>query len=65
MRGQYPRAEIFKDIVRSLNYKRRGLKALLERAMRGEQLEVVVAHKDSKARFGFELIEWAIQQGGS
>ena len=37
MREQYPGAEIVKDIFRSLNYKRRGLKALLERAMRGEQ----------------------------
>jgi predicted site-specific integrase-resolvase len=30
--------------------------------MRGEQLEIVVAHKDRLARFGFELIEWIIQQ---
>ncbi|KHD05830.1 DNA invertase [Candidatus Thiomargarita nelsonii] len=62
MREQYPKAEIIKDIVRSLNYKRKGLKAILGRAMRGEQLEIVVAHKDRLARFGFELIEWIIQQ---
>jgi predicted site-specific integrase-resolvase len=64
MREKYPGAEIVKDVVRSLNYKRRGLKSLLERAMRGEQLEIVVAHKDRLARFGFELIEWIIQQNG-
>ena len=64
MREQYPGTEIVKDIGSGLNYKRRGLKTLLERAMRGEQLEVVVAHKDRLARFGFELIEWAIAQGG-
>jgi predicted site-specific integrase-resolvase len=64
MREQYPRAEIVKDVVRSLNYKRRGLKSILGRAMRGEQLEIVVAHKDRLARFGFELIEWIIQQSG-
>jgi len=42
--------------VRSLNYKPKGLKTLLGRAMRGEQLEIVVAHKDRLARFGLELI---------
>ncbi len=30
--------------------------------MRGDKLKVVVAHKDRLARFGFELIEWVIQQ---
>jgi len=64
MREQYPRAGIIKDIFRSLNYKRKGLKAILGRAMRGEQLQIVVAHKDRLARFGFELIEWIVQQNG-
>jgi predicted site-specific integrase-resolvase len=62
MREQYPEAEVIKDIGSGLNYKRKGLKTLLGRAMRGEQLEIVVAHKDRLARFGFELIEWIIQQ---
>ncbi|MEN8215597.1 MAG: IS607 family transposase [Pseudomonadota bacterium] len=64
MREQYPNAEIVKDIGSGLNYKRRGLKSLLERAMRGEQLQIVVAHKDRLARFGFELISFLIQQNG-
>lgn len=64
MREQYPGAEVIKDIGSGLNYKRRGLKSILERAMRGEQLEIVVAHKDRLARFGFELIEWIIQESG-
>jgi predicted site-specific integrase-resolvase len=40
------------------------IKTILERAMRGEQLEIMVAHKDRLARFGFELIEWIINQSG-
>jgi predicted site-specific integrase-resolvase len=52
MREQYPGAEVVKDIVRYLNYKRRGLKAILERAMQGEQLQIVVAHRYRLARFG-------------
>ncbi|MEN8216170.1 MAG: IS607 family transposase [Pseudomonadota bacterium] len=62
MQSRYPSAQIIKDIGSGLNYKRKGLKSLLGRAMRGEKLEVVVAHKDRLARFGFELIEWIIQQ---
>jgi len=61
MQSRYPNAEVVKDIGSGLNYKRKGLKSILERAMRGDKLEVVVAHKDRLARFGFELIEWIIQ----
>ena len=50
MRNNYPQAEIIKDIGSGLNYKRRGLRTLLERAMRGEQLMVVVAYKDRLCR---------------
>jgi len=64
MREQYPFASIVKDIGSGRYAKRRGLKSILERAMRGEQLQVVVAHKDRLARFGFELIEWIIQESG-
>ena len=64
MRANYPKAEIIKDIGSGLNYKRKGLKSLLGRAMQGDKLEIVVAHKDRLARFGFELIEWIIQQNG-
>ena len=64
MQAKYPNAKIVKDIGSGLNYKRKGLKSILERAMRGDKLEIVVAHKGRLARFGFELIEWIIQQSG-
>jgi len=64
MQARFPDAKIVKDIGSGLNYKRRGLKAILEQAMRGDKLEVMVAHKDRLARFGFELIEWVINQNG-
>jgi predicted site-specific integrase-resolvase len=64
MQAKYPNAEIVKDIGSGLNYKRKGLKAILGRAMRGDKLRCMVAHKDRLARFGFELIEWVIQQSG-
>lgn len=64
MQERFPRAEIVKDIGSGLNWKRKGLLALLERAVRGEKLEVVVAHRDRLARFGHEIVRWIIEQPG-
>ena len=64
MRELYPEAEIITDVAGGLNWKRRGLLAILERLHRGDKLEVVVAHRDRLARFGFELIEWLVEQNG-
>jgi putative resolvase len=61
MRERYPKAEIIKDIASGLNFRRKGIKTILERAMRGEQLTVVVAHRDRLARFGSELIRFVIE----
>lgn len=64
MQSKYPSAEIVKDIGSGINFKRKGLTAILERAMSGNKLEVVVAHKDRFARFGFELIRYVIERSG-
>ena len=65
MQTRYPKAEVVTDIGSGLNYKRKGLKSLLGRCLRGEKLTIVVAHKDRLARFGFELIEWLVGELGS
>ena len=64
MREKYPQAEVIKDIGSGLNFKRKGLKAILERAMRGDRLYVVVAHRDRLARFGSELVRQVIEFNG-
>ena len=64
MRELYPDAEIIADVAGGLNWQRRGLRSVLERLHRGDKLELVVAHRDRLARFGFELIEWLVQQNG-
>lgn len=64
LQERYPQAEVVKDIGSGLNFKRKGLKAILERAMSGEQLTVVVAHSDRLARFGFDLISWLVERNG-
>jgi len=61
---KYPHGEVVKDVGSGINFKRKGLNTLLERAMSGEQLEVVVAYKDRLARFGFDLIERVINRPG-
>ncbi len=58
LHGLFPDAEVIKDVGFSgLNYKRKGLRAILERIVRPDKLTIVVAHRDRLTRFGFELIE--------
>ena len=49
MRSIYPKTEIIRDIGSELNFKRKGLKALLDRLHQGDKLQVVVAHRDRLA----------------
>ncbi|MCI0709802.1 MAG: recombinase family protein [Chloroflexi bacterium] len=60
MRSQFPEAEIIKDIGSGLNFKRQGLRTLLEQAMRGDQLTIVVADRDRFTRFGFESLDFIV-----
>jgi len=63
-RREYPDCELVYDIASGINWKRKGLKTILERAMSGELELVVVAHRDRLCRFGFELVEWIFQING-
>ncbi len=64
MRAQYPDAEVVSDVASGLNFKRRGLLAILERIHQGDKLRVVVAYRDRLARFGTELIETLLERNG-
>ena len=64
MRELYPEAETVTDIAGGLNWKRKGLISILERLHRGDKLTLVVAHRDRLARFGFELVQWLVEQNG-
>jgi putative resolvase len=50
----------FVDVGSGLNFKRPGLRALLELCMQRRVQAVVVAYRDRLCRFGFELIEWLL-----
>lgn len=64
MKEKFPKSEVVTDVGSGVNFKRKGLKTILERAMSGEQLEVVVAYKDRLARFGWEIIKHVIEFNG-
>ncbi|NEP54542.1 MAG: IS607 family transposase [Moorea sp. SIO3C2] len=64
MHSLFPEAEIIKDIGSGLNYKRKGLRTILERLMQGCQLTIVVACRDRLTRFGFELFEYLAELNG-
>ncbi|NEO41004.1 MAG: IS607 family transposase [Moorea sp. SIOASIH] len=60
----FPKAEIIKDIGSGLNYKRKGLRTILERIVCGDQLTIIVTCRDRLTRFGFELIEYLVSLNG-
>ena len=64
MQGKFPEAEIVKDIGSGISFRRKGLRTILERAINGDKLRVVSAHRDRLARFGFDLIKWIIEKSG-
>lgn len=64
MRQQFPGADIVRDVGSGLNFKRRGLRSILERLMQGDKLTLIVSHRDRLCRFGFELFEWLVERNG-
>lgn len=64
MQSLYPEAEIIQDIGSGLNFKRKGLRSILDRLLRGDQLKIIVACRDRLCRFGFELIHYMVEQNG-
>ena len=64
MRERYPTADIVRDIGSGLNFKRKGLRSLLQRLLAGDKLTLVVAHRDRLARFGFELLQFLVESNG-
>jgi putative resolvase len=62
MKDKFPTHTIIQDIGSGLNYKRKGLQELMEKAINGEIEELVIAYKDRLTRFGYEMIEWLISK---
>ena len=62
LHDKFPNHELVTDVGSGINWKRKGLKTILDRAMQGDISEVVVAHRDRLCRFAFELLEWILHR---
>ncbi|GIW89690.1 MAG: hypothetical protein KatS3mg109_0122 [Pirellulaceae bacterium] len=66
IKARFPEAEIIREVGSGFNFKRRKLKALLEQAMSGAKLHIVVTTEDRLARAAFPLLKWIFElQGGT
>jgi predicted site-specific integrase-resolvase len=66
LKQEYPSADkVITDIASGLNFKRKGLLALLDLIEKGHVATVVVTYKDRLARFGVDLIERTIKKHGA
>lgn len=63
-RERFPNHVLVTDVGSGINWKRKGLKTLLDKAMHGDISEIVVAHRDRLCRFAFELLEWIFKRNG-
>ena len=54
---KYPTHKLITDIGSGMNLNRKGLRQIIDKAIKGEISEVVIAHKDRLCRYGYELIE--------
>lgn len=62
--SKYPDSEFVFDIASAFNFQRKGLRKILELAIGGNSLTIVVTNRDRLARSGFGLIEWIISLSG-
>ena len=60
-RDKFPTHQLVTDVGSGINWKRKGLRTILDRAMQGYISEIVVAHRDRLCRFAFELLAWILQ----
>ena len=65
LQAKYPDHIVFSDCASGLNFKRKGLQALLQLAFEGRLLIVRVAHRDRLCRFAYDLIEFILHKHGA
>lgn len=60
MSEKYPTFEIISDVGSGINFKRPGLKKIIQYAIDGKLQKLVVAYKDRLCRIGYDLIEYIL-----
>ena len=59
---KYPKYKLITDIGSGMNINRKGLRIIIDKAIKGEVDEVIIVHKDRLCRFGYDLIEDIIKK---
>ena len=62
LQAKHPGCRVFKDCASGLNFKRKGLQALLQLAAQGRVRHVHIAYKDRLCRFAYDLVEFVLKQ---
>lgn len=62
LKNKYPNHYLIEDIGSGINLTKKGLIKIIELGIEGKIEELVIAHKDRLARFGYELIEHIIKK---
>ena len=65
LESKYPKHTVFSDVASGLNFKRKGLQALLELAFERRLRIVRLAHRDRLCRFAFDLLQFVLEKHGA
>jgi predicted site-specific integrase-resolvase len=65
LKQKYPVHEVFSDIASGLNFKRKGLRSLLQLSFAGRLQVVRVAYKDRLCLFAYDLVEHVFSSHGT
>jgi putative resolvase len=55
---------VISDVGSGINFKKKGIKTILDKCLQGSIGTVTIAHKDRLCRFGYELFEYLITYSG-
>jgi putative resolvase len=65
LQSKYPKHTLITDVGSGINFKRAGLRKILQLVLEGKVREVVVEHRDRLCRFGFDLVEFIFHHFGA
>lgn len=60
--NKYPTYEVITDIGSGINFKRKGLKKIIDYGIKNELNDLVLTYKDRLCRIGYELIEYILTE---
>ena len=65
LESKHPGCRVFRDVASGLNFKRKGLQAVLELAFAGRLRKLHIAHRDRLCRFAYDLLQYVFEYHGA